>query len=54
MAPPLRLLLVEDSADDADLLLRELRRAGYEPTSERVETADGRCRRRSAERRGTS
>jgi signal transduction histidine kinase len=39
VAAPLRLLLVEDSADDAELLLRELRRAGYEPTAERVQSA---------------
>ena len=39
MATLLRLLLVEDSADDAELLLRELRRAGYEPAAERVQTA---------------
>ena len=39
MATPLRVLLVEDSADDAELVLRELRRAGYVPTSERVERA---------------
>ena len=38
MLGPLRVLLVEDSEDDAMLLLRELRR-GYEPTHERVETA---------------
>lgn len=38
MTRPLRLLLVEDSPDDADLLLRELRRAGYEPHARRVET----------------
>jgi signal transduction histidine kinase/DNA-binding response OmpR family regulator len=37
---PLRVLMVEDSADDAALLLRELRRGGYEVTFERVETAD--------------
>jgi two-component system cell cycle sensor histidine kinase/response regulator CckA len=36
---PLRLLLVEDSADDAELLLRELRRAGYDPTYTRVQMA---------------
>jgi PAS domain S-box-containing protein/putative nucleotidyltransferase with HDIG domain len=35
----LRLLLVEDSEADAELLLRELRRAGYELALERVETA---------------
>ena len=40
MALPLLLLLVEDSADDADLMLHELRRAGYDPTCERVQTAE--------------
>ncbi len=35
----LRLLLVEDSEDDADLLIRELRRGGYDPIFERVETS---------------
>src|SRR5579883_1063310 len=38
MPVPLRVLIVEDSEDDALLLLRELRRAGYETVSERVET----------------
>ncbi len=38
MANPLRLLLVEDSEDDAELLYRELRRGGYEPVCERVTT----------------
>lgn len=37
---PLKLLLVEDSRDDADLLLRELRRGGYSVTSERVQTPE--------------
>ena len=41
MGVPLRVLLVEDSEDDALLLLRELRRDGYEPVSRRVETAAG-------------
>lgn len=36
----LRVLIVEDSEDDAVMLLRHLRLAGYEVTSERVETAD--------------
>jgi PAS domain S-box-containing protein len=36
---PLRLLLVEDDANDAELVLRELRRGGFEPDSLRVETA---------------
>ncbi len=34
----LRVLMVEDSADDAKLVLRELRRDGYEPQDERVDT----------------
>lgn len=37
---PLRLLLIEDSEDDALLLLRELRRGGYEPVHERVDTPE--------------
>ncbi|MBI2863891.1 MAG: response regulator [Chloroflexi bacterium] len=36
----LRVLVVEDSEDDAELLLRELRRGGYDPISERVDTAE--------------
>lgn len=39
MLVPLRLLLVEDSTDDADLMVRELTRAGFEVTVERVESA---------------
>ncbi len=39
MSRPLRVLLIEDSDDDAELLVRELRRAGYDPKPERVETA---------------
>jgi two-component system cell cycle sensor histidine kinase/response regulator CckA len=39
MAIPLRLLLVEDSEDDAALLLRELRRGGYDVSHERVYTS---------------
>ncbi len=38
---PLRLLLAEDSEDDALLLTRELRRGGYRPEMTRVDTADG-------------
>jgi PAS domain S-box-containing protein len=36
---PLRVLLVEDSEADADLMLRELQAGGYAPTADRVETA---------------
>jgi PAS domain S-box-containing protein len=38
MPRPLRLLMIEDSDDDAALLLRELRRAGYDPVAQRVDT----------------
>jgi response regulator RpfG family c-di-GMP phosphodiesterase/putative methionine-R-sulfoxide reductase with GAF domain len=38
--PLLRLLLVEDSEDDALLLLREIQSSGYSVDCERVETAD--------------
>jgi PAS domain S-box-containing protein len=37
----LRLLIVEDSEADAELLLRELTRGGYEPAWERVASAAG-------------
>ena len=37
---PLKILLVEDSEDDALLLLRQLRRGGYDPIWERVDTAE--------------
>jgi PAS domain S-box-containing protein len=40
MSTPLRVLIVEDSEDDAAMLLRELRRGGYAVTYERVQTAD--------------
>jgi two-component system, cell cycle sensor histidine kinase and response regulator CckA len=36
--PALRLLIVEDNPDDAELFLRELRRAGFDPEWSRVET----------------
>ena len=36
---PLRLLLIEDSEDDAMLIVDELQRGGYEVTWDRVETA---------------
>src|SRR5882757_6805714 len=38
MLKPLNLLLVEDIQDDADLLLVEIRRAGFDPKWRRVQT----------------
>uniref|UniRef100_A0A832M288 Response regulator n=1 Tax=Oscillatoriales cyanobacterium SpSt-402 TaxID=2282168 RepID=A0A832M288_9CYAN len=40
MSDPLTVLMVEDSEDDALLVLRELRRGGFEVTWERVQTAN--------------
>src|SRR6267378_4785445 len=39
MGIPLSVLIVEDSEDDARLLVRELKRGGYELTQEQVDTA---------------
>lgn len=36
----LRALIIEDAVDDADLLLRELRRNGYQVISQRIDTAE--------------
>ena len=38
MSPLLHVLLVEDNPQDAELVLRELRNAGFEPVWQRVET----------------
>ncbi len=40
MGMPLRVLIVEDSEDDKELALRELRRGGYDPVYERVDTSE--------------
>jgi signal transduction histidine kinase len=40
MSRDLRVLLVEDSADDAELILRTLRRGGFAPSYLRVESAE--------------
>lgn len=40
MGIPLRVLIIEDSEDDMLLLLRELRKGGYDPDHLRVETAE--------------
>src|SRR5258708_2413402 len=40
MSTALRVLVVEDLEDDALLLLRELRRGGWQVTHRRVDTAD--------------
>ncbi|PYP82793.1 MAG: hybrid sensor histidine kinase/response regulator [Blastocatellia bacterium AA13] len=41
MAQPLRVLLVEDNPPDAELVVTELRRAGFEPEWRRVDTEQG-------------
>ncbi|MDZ8089591.1 MAG: EAL domain-containing protein [Nostoc sp. DedQUE12b] len=40
MSEPLNVLMVEDSEIDAMLVIRELRRGGFEPISQRVETVE--------------
>src|SRR5258706_11190746 len=40
MGRPLRVLIIEDSEEDTQLLLRELQRGGYEVEFERVESAE--------------
>ncbi len=40
MSTPLRTLVLEDQMDDFKLLMHELRRAGFDPTGERVESAE--------------
>ena len=40
MDRPLKVLLVEDSDSDARLLIHELRRGGYDPLYERVDTPE--------------
>lgn len=40
MATPLRVLVVDDSENDAMLIVRELKRGGYAPSHERVDTPE--------------
>ncbi|MBA4391544.1 MAG: two-component system response regulator, partial [Syntrophus sp. (in: bacteria)] len=40
MGTPLRILIVEDSEDDTLLMVRVFKKSGYDPTYERVETAE--------------
>ena len=40
MTTPLNLLIIEDSEDDALLLVRELSKNGYDLVSERVDTRE--------------
>jgi PAS domain S-box-containing protein len=44
MSIPLRILIVEDSEDDTQLLLRALTQGGFAPFHERVETAEAMAR----------
>ncbi len=37
---PLKVLIVEDSEEDADLILLELKRGGYNPHSRRVDDSE--------------
>src|SRR5206468_1460402 len=39
LTPPVRVLLIEDSEDDATLVVRALTRGGYDVVSERVDTS---------------
>lgn len=38
MPTPLKILIAEDSTDDVELIVAELRRSGFDPTWKRVET----------------
>jgi PAS domain S-box-containing protein len=40
MGTPLRVLIIEDSEEDTLLIVRELKRGGFDPIHERVETAE--------------
>jgi PAS domain S-box-containing protein len=40
MGNEVKILMVEDSPDDALLLVREIKRGGYEPSTQRVQTAE--------------
>jgi two-component system cell cycle sensor histidine kinase/response regulator CckA len=40
MGTPLRVLIIEDSEDDAILMLRALKQGGYDPTFARVDTSE--------------
>ena len=41
MAKPIRVLIIEDSSDDLLLLIRELKRGGYDPVYEQVQSREG-------------
>jgi two-component system response regulator len=44
MNKPIRVLIVEDSEDDALLLVRQLKKEGYRPTYDQVDTAEAMCK----------
>jgi CheY-like chemotaxis protein len=39
MSKPLHILIVEDSEDDAELLINQIERSGYNPTFQRVDNS---------------
>ena len=41
MAMSIKTLIIDDSADDAELLIRELRRESYDVSAERTDTEAG-------------
>ncbi len=51
MATPLRLLIIEDNPDNADLLVRRLKQSGFEVSFTQVQTAEDVCSARAHERR---
>ena len=40
MTIPIKILIVEDSADDAELIIREMKKGGYKPQWHRVDNSE--------------